>query len=207
LVQDPQPPLLTMGGPDGGVRARSPCRAHARLACLYGRGRSIGTAEVTGLIQKKQVAEQQDSAASEADLEESGALVPDPEDLATDADENLPPRSGQLLVGTDVQYGSAAVFHAAFCHSKGWRFSQSRFRLPTCPGHASFSPYSETKCLPEAGLALKCALVSSTGELMLEKLLLPENFFPYGDIHSVDYENVEFIIGLTMFRTVRPPRE
>jgi hypothetical protein len=66
---------------------------------------------------RKQVAEQQDSAPSEADLEESCAFALDPNDIVTKGRDDPPTRSGQLAVRTDVQHGFGAVLHAALMAS------------------------------------------------------------------------------------------
>jgi hypothetical protein len=58
------------------------------------------------------MAEQQDSAAAEADLEESGALALDPNDIVTNGRDDPPARSSQFSIRTDVQNGSVAVLHA-----------------------------------------------------------------------------------------------
>jgi hypothetical protein len=63
---------------------------------------------------RKQVAEQQDSTAAHADLEESGGFAPDPDNIVPNCRDNPPARSGQLRVRTDMQDSAGAVFHRGF---------------------------------------------------------------------------------------------
>jgi hypothetical protein len=60
----------------------------------------------------KQMAEQQDSAPAEADLQEGGAFALYPNDIVAKRRNDAPARSGQLVVGTNVQDGSGMI-HAA----------------------------------------------------------------------------------------------
>jgi hypothetical protein len=66
---------------------------------------------------REQMAEQQDTAAAHADLEESGAFVLDPDDIVTYSPHDPPARSGQLAVGTDMQNGAGALCHACLMSS------------------------------------------------------------------------------------------
>ena len=58
------------------------------------------------------VAEQQDSAPAEADLQEGCAFALYPNDIVAKRRNDAPARSGQLVVGTNVQDGSGMI-HAA----------------------------------------------------------------------------------------------
>jgi len=75
----------------------------------------------------EQMAEQQDSAAAQADLEQSGTFALDPHNVVTNGFDHPSARSGQLRFGTDMQNGSGASHEALMSFKdKGW-FS---FRLP-----------------------------------------------------------------------------
>jgi hypothetical protein len=80
----------------------------------------IGTVSVKVIRQTRpdsvteQMAEQEDSAATEADLEQSGAFALDPHNLVTNGFDNPPARLGQLWFGTDMQDGSGAAFHESY---------------------------------------------------------------------------------------------
>jgi len=69
----------------------------------------IGTVSVKVIRQTRpdsvteQMAEQEDSAATEADLEQSGAFALDPHNLVTNGFDNPPARLGQLWFGTDMR--------------------------------------------------------------------------------------------------------
>jgi hypothetical protein len=93
----------------------------------------------------EQMAEQKDSAAAQADLEQSGSFGLDPHNLVTYGFEHSLARSGQLRFGTDMQDGSGASHEALMSFKdEGW-FS---FRFPVGGCDTSLSPYSETKSLP-----------------------------------------------------------
>lgn len=66
----------------------------------------------------EQMAEQQDAAASHADLEESRAFALDPDDIVAKGGDDPPARSGQLPVGTDMQDGAGAPFHGGLMSSE-----------------------------------------------------------------------------------------
>jgi hypothetical protein len=88
----------------------------------------IGTFSVEVIRQTRpdgvteQMAEQQDSAAAKADLEQSSAFALDPHNFVTNALDDPPARSGQLRFGTNMQDGSGAAFHEAMMSfkNKGW---------------------------------------------------------------------------------------
>ena len=63
------------------------------------------------------MAEQQDSAAAEADLEESCAFALHPNDIVTQGRDDPATRSGELPVRTNVQDGLDAVLHGALMAS------------------------------------------------------------------------------------------
>lgn len=75
----------------------------------------IGQTHPDGL--GEQMAEQQDAAAAHADLEESGTFALDPDDIVTNRRDDPPARAGQFPVGTDMQDGSGAAFHATLMTS------------------------------------------------------------------------------------------
>lgn len=108
----------------------------------------IGTVSVEVIPQTRpdgvteQMAEQQDSAAAEADLEQSGAFALDPHNVVTSGFDNPPARSGQLRFGTDMQDGSGAAFHEAMMSfkDKGWFGSASEASV------VSFERWSACHC-------------------------------------------------------------
>ena len=58
------------------------------------------------------MAEQKDSAAAHADLEQSGTFTLNPDNIVTRGGGDPPARSGQTPIGTDMQDGSGARLHA-----------------------------------------------------------------------------------------------
>lgn len=85
-------------------------------------GHDIGirTQRVEGLCQcrpgrrRKLMAEQQDAAAAEADLEPRLPFRAHMHDVAADGGENLPARPGQNGIWRDVQDGAGAAIHDAW---------------------------------------------------------------------------------------------
>jgi hypothetical protein len=79
----------------------------------------IGAPSVEGLGKgrsrrvRELVAQQQDTAAPEADLEQGFPFRAHMHDVAADRGENLVSRKGQIRVGRDVQNGAWAAIHPA----------------------------------------------------------------------------------------------
>ena len=67
----------------------------------------------------EQMAEQQDSAAAKADLEQSSALGLDPDKVVTDSFDYSLTRFSQLRFGTHMQDDSVVTFHEALMSFKG----------------------------------------------------------------------------------------
>jgi hypothetical protein len=77
---------------------------------------------------RKQMAEQQDSAAAHADLEQSGGFALDPDDIITNGGDGPPARSSELPVGANMQDGAVAFFHEALMSSERRAFIAFRLR-------------------------------------------------------------------------------
>jgi hypothetical protein len=96
----------------------------------------------------EQMAEQQDSAAAQADLEQGGAFALDPHNVVTNSFDHSSARSRQLRFGTDMQDSCGASHEALMSlKDKGWFFFRLSCDDPTDAQSPSMSDIVFTNSL------------------------------------------------------------